>query len=128
MDKIQETSEKLDYIYKNVSKLRKEYIKELKKETIIIKKKEKQVEENAYYLSPVKVSNDFIQFFKLLPEHQYSRIFCYRKVFEYLKKHQLLTLEEITISSDIECIFKTNKGITLRNLATFLEWHFEPQN
>lgn len=123
MEKIDETIDNLNYISKNINKLRKDYLKVLEEEKRLLKNKTKQKENNLYYLEPVKVSNVFIKFFKLLPEHEYSRIYCYRKVFEYLKKHQLLTLDEVTISSDIQCLFKDN-DIRLNNLHKCLEWHF----
>jgi hypothetical protein len=123
MEKVEETIDSLNYISKNVNKLRKEYLKVLEKEKREKQNKTKQKESNSYYLEPVKVSSVFIQFFKLIPEHEYSRIYCYRKVFEYLKKHQLLTLDEITISSDIQCLFKEN-DVKLLNLHKCLEWHF----
>ncbi len=123
MDKLEESVESLNYISKNVIKLRKEYLKVLEKQKKVVQHKTKQQEANAYYLQPLKVSNVFVQFFKLIPEHEYSRIFCYRKVFEYIKKNQLLTLDEITVSSDIKCLFKVSE-VKLSNMHEALEWHF----
>ena len=124
MEKLEETIESLTYISKNINKLRKTYLKVLEKEKKVISNKTKLLNNNSYYLESVKVSDIMVQFFKLLPSHEYSRIFCYRKVFEYLKKHQLLTMDEVTLSSDIECLFKEG-DITLMNLHERLEWHFE---
>lgn len=124
MDKVEQTINDLDYITKNVGKLRKKYLKELQKERRELQMKIKQYDANKYYLSPVKVSCEFIQFFRLLPEHEYSRVYCYRRVFEYLKKNQLLTLGEVTVSSDVACLFKDG-DVTLFNLYKRLEWHFE---
>jgi len=124
MEKLEETIESLNYVSKNVNKLRKDYLKQLNNDLKVLKNKTKQMDANSYYLRPVKISSTLAQFFKLLPDHEYSRVFCYRKVFEYLKKNQLLTLEEVTISSDVGCLFKVDE-VSLMTLHKALEWHFE---
>lgn len=113
----------LNTLTTDVLSMRKQYLPLLQKHIKDEKSKNKTKQLYSFYLEPVKVSRKFIRFFKLLPEHPYSRVFCYRKVFEYLKKHQLLTNEEITVIDDIAWLFK-GTSVSLQNMDQCLEHHF----
>ena len=118
----EDTLRQLNDLTKRTLALRKSYLPVLERYVKEEKRKQKTKQLHAFYLEPVPVSKRFIRFFKLLPEHPYSRVFCYRKVFEYLKKHQLLTNEDIMIIDDIQWLFQGTPTLSTMDVA--LEHHF----